>query len=250
MNLKYIVAGLALLPIIGFGVPARASSVNLVTNGNFSSVTQGTTSLIENNAYGAAVTGWTTTSGYSFLLTSTQANAGFYNGYTTSGSLYTGSGTPYSISFYTVAGSPVGGNFVAQDANYLTGTLSQTISGLTVGDVYAVSFYQALAQQSGFSGSTTAQWGVSLGSQSVTSPLMTDGLYDGHRDDRESRFYRNWDRSAADGAVRWRFSGRCAGTGNLDGDDYGSGRNRVRTSPSALPLLTRTASMAVEVRIR
>jgi hypothetical protein len=174
MNLKYIVAGLALLPLLGFGAPAGASSVNLVTNGNFSNATQGTTSLIENNAYGAAVTGWTTTSGYSFLLTSTQANAGFYNGYTSSGSLYTGSGTPYSISFYTVAGSPVGGNFVAQDANYLPGTLSQTISGLTVGDVYAVSFYQALAQQSGFTGSTTAQWGVALGSQSVTAPLMAN----------------------------------------------------------------------------
>jgi hypothetical protein len=174
MNFKYIVASLAILPLLGVGAPARASSVNLVTNGNFSSVTQGTTSLIENNSYGAALTGWTTTSGYSFVLTSSQANAGFYNGNTTSGGLYTGSGTPNSISFYTVAGSPVGGNFVAQDSNYLPGTLSQSISGLTVGDVYAVSFYQALAQQSGFTGATTAQWGVSLGSQSVTSPLMSN----------------------------------------------------------------------------
>ncbi len=179
-NVKSAIAGLAFMSIAAFGVSARATGVNLITNGNFSNVTQGTTSLVENNAYGAAVQGWTTTSGYTFLLTAS-SSTGFYNGYIANGSggssgLYTGSGTPYQISLYSgITASPVGGNFIAQDANYLQGTLSQTVSGLTVGDTYAVSFYQAAAQQSGFTGSTGEQWFVSLGGQTDYAPQINIG---------------------------------------------------------------------------
>jgi len=173
MDVKPLIASLAFLSFAALGNSADASSANLVTNGNFSTVTQGTTSLIENNSYGASVTGWTSTSGYSFLLTASQATSGFNNGYNSSGTLYTGSGTPYQISFAGASTSPVGGNFVAMDGNYMTGTLSQTISGLTVGDTYAVQFYQALTQQTGFSGTTTNQWVVSLGGQTDYSTQLT-----------------------------------------------------------------------------
>jgi hypothetical protein len=43
-----------------------------------------------------------------------------------------------------------------------------------VGHTYAVSFYQALAQQSGFTGATTSQWVVSLGGQTDYSTQMND----------------------------------------------------------------------------
>jgi hypothetical protein len=174
-----IIARLALIGIATFGAPAYASSVNLVTDGGFANVTQGATSLIETNGYGANLTNWTTTSNYSFLLNASQANSGFYNGITTASTytLYTGpsSGTPQQISMYpTITASPVGGSFIAQDADFMTGTLSQSISGLTVGHTYAVSFYQALAQQSGFTGATSSQWVVSLGGQTDYSTQMND----------------------------------------------------------------------------
>ncbi len=177
--MKTMIARLALMGIAAFSAPAYASSANLVTNGDFSSVTQGATSLIETNGYGANLANWTTTSNYSFLLTASQANAGFYNGLTTAAyyTLYTGpsSGTAQQISMYpTITASPMGGNFIAQDSNFMTGTLSQTISGLTVGHTYAVSFYQAAAQQSGYTGATTDQWVVSLGGQTVYSTQMSD----------------------------------------------------------------------------
>jgi hypothetical protein len=157
------IAGFAVAAAAAISLPAYASSVNLVTNGDFSSSTvTGASPLIVNSGTGTVATGWTTTSTYSFLLTASQATSGFYNG--SSG----------NISLYSATASPAGGNFVVQDGNYLTGTLSQSISGLTVGHVYALSFYQALGQQTGYTGMTTNQWVVSLGGQTDYSTQLTN----------------------------------------------------------------------------
>jgi PEP-CTERM motif len=61
--------------------------------------------------------------------------------------------------------SPDGGNFVAIDGdpNFAV-PLTQTVTGLTPGERYSISFYQAAAQQKGFDGATTERWSVSLGS--------------------------------------------------------------------------------------
>ena len=65
---------------------------------------------------------------------------------------------------YSIANSPDGGNFVAIDGDPLyTAPLSQTISGLTVGHEYQLSFYQASGQQKGDSRATTEYWGVTFG---------------------------------------------------------------------------------------
>jgi hypothetical protein len=56
----------------------------------------------------------------------------------------------------------------------MTGTLSQTMWGLTVGHTYALSFYQAPAQQSGYTGTTTNQWVASLGGQTDYSAQLTN----------------------------------------------------------------------------
>jgi hypothetical protein len=45
------------------------------------------------------------------------------------------------------------------------GAISQSISGLTVGQTYVLTFYWAAAQQQGFTGATTEWWQVSLGAQ-------------------------------------------------------------------------------------
>ena len=58
---------------------------------------------------------------------------------------------------------PGGGNFVQADGNpnYESG-FNYTLTGLTVGQIYSLSFYQAASQQTGFTGATTNQWIVSL----------------------------------------------------------------------------------------
>jgi PEP-CTERM motif len=72
------------------------------------------------------------------------------------------------------ATSPQGGNFVESDGSVgLAFPINQTISGLTAGQNYTVSFYQAAGQQVGAAGATTEQWQVSLGSQTQLSALMS-----------------------------------------------------------------------------
>jgi len=72
------------------------------------------------------------------------------------------------------ATSPQGGNFVQSDSttNFAL-PITQTISGLTVGQSYNLSFYQAAGQALGNTGATTDQWEVSLGSDTQFSSLMS-----------------------------------------------------------------------------
>lgn len=158
---------LALRRLTAAGLPAMAMSIiaisinaipaqatELVTNGNFSDVGNETTSY---QVSGSNLPGWTTTSGYSFVVFPGQATSGFGG-----------------ISLYSFPNaSPDGGNFLLQDGAYQVGTLSQTLTGLTVGQAYTVSFYEASGQQSGYSGATTEQWDVSFGDQSQELTLMS-----------------------------------------------------------------------------
>jgi hypothetical protein len=68
--------------------------------------------------------------------------------------------------YLTTYANPVGnipGNYVEADGNptYESG-FNYTVSGLTVGETYTLSFYQGASQQTGFSGTTTNQWIVGL----------------------------------------------------------------------------------------
>jgi hypothetical protein len=74
---------------------------------------------------------------------------------------------------YSLGPNPVAGNFVQADANpFFEDVFYESISGLTAGDSYSLSFYQAAGQQQGFSGATTEEWVVSLGTSSLqVNPL-------------------------------------------------------------------------------
>ncbi len=56
-------------------------------------------------------------------------------------------------------------NYVQADGNpyYESGFSYASVMGLTPGDTYSLTFYQAASQQTGYSGATTNQWIVALG---------------------------------------------------------------------------------------
>jgi hypothetical protein len=74
--------------------------------------------------------------------------------------------------------NPISGNYFAMDAsgNY-NGPLYQTISGLTVGQQYVLTFYSATDQQYGYSQTINANWGVDAYAGSAAPPLGFSGNY-------------------------------------------------------------------------
>ena len=140
-----------------------AFATNLVTNGDFTSLTNGVGQII-GSGYTAA-TDWYTT-GYNFVFSSaTDGGKGIYG----------------NLSLWTAANGGAngwngaaanGGNFLAMDGKFQTASVSQTISGLTVGQKYTLDFNYAFAQQYGFDGATKQNLTVSVGSASLTTPTF------------------------------------------------------------------------------
>ena len=149
MRINFVAA--ALVAAAGFATSAMAT--NLVVNGSFDATPHTDKVTFEDN-----VAGWTGGANLTFLAGPGTAADGSYL------SVY--------APFPTI--SPNGGNFVLADGdpNY-SGAFSQTLSGLTVGHVYAVEFYQAAGQQAGFTGITTERWSVTFGGVTQLSTLIT-----------------------------------------------------------------------------
>ena len=116
-----------------------------------------------NALYYAGVTGWTLSS---------DSNAGFIELFTpTSG----GVGAAYNIVPELTTSIPGGGNMVTFDteiAAFSNTSLYQTITGLTIGQEYAITFYQAFNQQTnnGYASPVSAYWQVTM-----TDPLAPTG---------------------------------------------------------------------------
>jgi len=150
------------LSAIGLSLFAHLAQANLVMNGSFESCSgtpaQTNPSLAKTYFTSCAPTDWSGGGGLTFVdAPGTADGSGYLQVY-----------GPFP------ATSPDGGNFVEADGNpSYSGAFSQTISGLIAGDSYTVSFYQAAGQQSGFTGATTDQWQVTLGSTTETSALMS-----------------------------------------------------------------------------
>lgn len=153
---------LTALTLMTFAVPAHAG---LLVNGSFENVTGATSSF--SISKDATLNGWAATPNGNQVL-----DCLIFAGATTNlcGTSAFGGG----MSFWSFPGaSPDGGKYVAVDGDQGYSTpLTQTVSGLVVGTVYSVTFYQAAAQQSGFSGATTERWQVSLGNSTQLSSLM------------------------------------------------------------------------------
>ena len=171
MNSRNI--AIASFKALAFSVLAfSAQAAEFVTNGSFESTTHGAGQL----GYNTDATGWTSAApdgSYNFLFTSGSADT------TGAKSQYTGPnltlwGPGNGVNNGLTASSPDGGNFVAMDGAYHTGPLTQTITGLVVGQSYTLSFWYAGAQQSGYNGATTEGVDVSLGGVTQDAPILNN----------------------------------------------------------------------------
>jgi hypothetical protein len=155
---KAAVTGLCVMGLSAFAISASAA---LVTNGSFSTNGGGGELGFNTNA-----TGWSVPPGngnsYAFLFTSaSQAVSGV-------------TGSDGGLSLYAASTSPDGGAFIGADPGFQNAAISQTITGLTAGDMYTVSFDYAGGQQQGFNGATQEGWAVSLGSETHDTALLSD----------------------------------------------------------------------------
>ena len=158
---------------------ASASTIIPVINGSFEqTASSGTSQQLGYNGFN--VTGWTNNStngtlGYNFLFTSGTATA---SGDAGSVALWNSSNGGLNA----IPASPLGGNFLAMDGAYQVASVSQLLSGLTVGMDTKVSFYYAGAQQTNHDGATTEAFKVSLtdntGNNPKTATDMTPVLTD------------------------------------------------------------------------
>lgn len=167
MRIKSLLLSLSAVAALS-GAYAHAAT-NLVKNGNFESVSNGTnkqlSSSITNNAKRTTLIDWTSSNGndggYNFVLNSNIATTwdsaiwlkGNNNGWTKSAN---------------------GGNIFVSDSQYWPGVLSQTITGLTAGSQYTLNFDYALAQQVGFNGANTNNyWQVMFGNSTQNSNALS-----------------------------------------------------------------------------
>jgi hypothetical protein len=160
---------LGLIAAVGVAaaMPSAAFAGELITNGGFES-NAGNGQL----GNSTSATGWSISGGYTFLFnaqgSTTSGTSADNNGaFGQYGNLYLwGPGTGVSNGLTT---SPTGGAFIAQDSAFQSAAITQSISGLTVGQTYELSFDWAAAQQSGFNGPSFDQWQVSLGGQTQST---------------------------------------------------------------------------------
>ena len=180
-----ILSTAALLSSLLAALPAQAAA-NLITNGDFESTTFTSSQQITGTtAATSGVTGWSNTAskgytgvGYTFLIFPGTADT---TGFTSAGGNHDklwGPGGGTSSSNYSNNGmtptSPTGGNYILADGDSrFAAPLSQSVSGLTVGQAYALTFNWAAAQFATYSGTTTEAWNVTFGGQSQSTQTVT-----------------------------------------------------------------------------
>ncbi len=171
----------------GLAGSAQANYLPGLTNLNFLSYTG---SAPKASFTSVNPTGWTGGSGLIFIdAPGTSASSPV----TACGGTYLSTyGCPSTLAI------PGGYNFVEADANpVFESGFNYHLSGLTAGQTYQLSFYQAASQQRGFANGkdTTEQWIVSLGTSALTK-CNGCGPYDAYYGSHQST-YSNPDASAS-----------------------------------------------------
>jgi hypothetical protein len=182
-----LLALLAALLVCAVG--GRLQAANLLINPDFETVSLQHSSIFNGDNPHQVVQGWTT-KGFNFVMLNdpNYLGTGASNSLTTADDYFDGAfvgndsrtyaqtrtqgGGTFSLwgpdstigaSNNGLTTSPTGGNFVAADGSYIARPITQTLSGLQVGQLYKLTFYWAAAQQAGFDGVTNEGWQVCLG---------------------------------------------------------------------------------------
>ncbi len=162
MRMLTVIASLALTG----AVATSAQAAQFVTDGNFTSLSNGVGQL----GYNTSATGWSVpppNNSYAFVMSNGTAGApGEYGNVGIWDKANGGSNSWNGV-------APIVGNFVALNGDFQVGALSQTITGLTVGKSYTLSFDYAFSQQSNFSGETRQFLTTTLGGTTIVSPAVT-----------------------------------------------------------------------------
>lgn len=161
--------------IVG-ALSAGAANANLITNGNFETVTNGTNKQLTAGPT-TTVSNRTTLTGWNSAASNT--GDGGYN-FVLANSLAATSTSIKQIKNYTTSAN--GGNVFSSDAQYGPGALSQTITGLAIGTTYLLTFEWAVGQQAGFGGQNLNNyWNVTFGGSSAntTSVTIADSAFSG-----------------------------------------------------------------------
>jgi len=150
-------------------IAAPAAAVNLVTNGSFETTTYTKSSDLGGTQGSAPVatglTGWTS-GGFNLV---------YFGGTQTTVSANNRYNDPLTYFRSDVTTSPDGGNFVALDGDSsIRGALSQTITGLTSGAQYLLTFNWGGGQLRNRTGDTTEQLQVSFGGVTKSTPILND----------------------------------------------------------------------------
>lgn len=167
---RMILACLAAVAVCVSGGAVQAA--NLIINGDFELTTLAGSYEFGDNYSDNQVTGWET-QGYNFIFApGTADTTGSVGAYGTLNLWGPGNGAANGLT----ATSPTGGNFLAADGALtgLTLPITQTVTGLTVGASYELSFWWAAAQQFGYNGDTTENWTASFGSESYTTATVAN----------------------------------------------------------------------------
>ena len=174
---------LRILTVAGLIVASASASVhaaNLVTNGGFESTT-----LTKSGQFTNQVTGWTNAAttgytgyGYNFLITPGSADTTGFTSLNNNHDTLWGPGGGTTASNYSnnglTASSPTGGNYILADGgSSFRGAISQTISNLTAGTAYQLTFDWATGQFAGYSGTTMEAWNVSFGKSTQSTETVT-----------------------------------------------------------------------------
>ncbi len=158
---QILLAGVALV-----AVATAATAAPTLVNGDFEQSTYTSNNQFGTVYGGQGVTGWTGNGGYNIYFiagTSTTTNAN---------TQFTGSTKEYLYGPANLT-SPTGGNFVALDGDSeARGAISQTVTGLTVGNQYQIGFDFGAGQVRSRVGPTTEQLVVSLGTESFSTPVI------------------------------------------------------------------------------
>lgn len=175
---KSAVIGLSVMALSMLAVSAQAG--NLVVNGEFSLFTTGGTNQLIGCSGCAVLQNWTNTRPFtaaygpnaSELIGASGASSNvFLWGPKNGSSNGFGDMSPNQVNDPTA-------NFLASDSDpSFSGTLSQTIPGLVLGQQYLLSYYWAAAQFTDETGATKSGWTVTLGSQTLVDGTIGSGLF-------------------------------------------------------------------------